>query len=147
PYAQLPGRVHDPRRLLPRDPLSEERGCRADTPEVPASEDDPCDRDPALAELPPFHLVVSPGSTHQLRAAANTSHASVLGRPRTFQYAASLRPGHARFSPANQTRAPRRDHYAASGAATGVRTTMRASTNTPRSGPNAQTTNTPAYPT
>src|SRR5262249_6728954 len=37
--------------------------------------------------------------------------------------------------------------YAASGAATGAPTVMRAGTSTPRSGPTAQTTNTPPYPT
>ena len=38
-------------------------------------------------------LLVAPGHSPRLRAAANASHAVVLGRPHTFGYAASLRPG------------------------------------------------------
>src|SRR5262249_918082 len=56
PDAEIPARIQDPRRSPPRDPLSEEGGCRADTAEIPAAEDDPRDRDPAPTELPRLHL-------------------------------------------------------------------------------------------
>ncbi len=55
-------------------------------------------------------LVVAPGRPATLRAAANASHAVVLGRPHTFGYAASLRPCPARFSPPNHDWTSRSDH-------------------------------------
>ena len=55
PDAELPGGVHDARRLLARDPLPEERRRGADTAEVAAAEDDPRDRHPAAPELARLH--------------------------------------------------------------------------------------------
>ena len=55
---EIPGRVHDPRRLLARDALPEERRRRADAAEVAAAEDDPRDRDAAPPELAPLHHAI-----------------------------------------------------------------------------------------
>ena len=70
---------------------------------------------PELTDDPRVHerfleLVVSPGAAAPIRAAANTPHAVVLGRPDTFWYRGSLRPGPARFSPADEHPICRRDH-------------------------------------
>jgi len=59
---------------------------------------------PELTDDPRIHerfleLVVSPGTPAPPRAAANTSHAVVLGRPDISGYRGSLRPRPARFSP------------------------------------------------
>ena len=58
PDPELPARVHDPERLVVRDPLPEERRRRADAAEVAAAEDDPRDGDPAPPELPPLHRAI-----------------------------------------------------------------------------------------
>ena len=55
PDPELPRGVHDPRRLLVRDPLPEEGRRGADTAEVAAAEDDPRDRHPAAPELARLH--------------------------------------------------------------------------------------------
>ena len=53
--AELPGRVHDAERLVLALTLSEELGCRADSAEIAAAENDPRDLDAGPAELSAFH--------------------------------------------------------------------------------------------
>src|SRR5206468_12882906 len=59
------------------------------------------------------HLVAPSASSVVCLAGCKSSHACVLSRPRTFGYAASLRPWPARFSPAMARTNLRREPLAA----------------------------------
>ena len=66
-----------------------------------------------IRSFPPgqrFTLVVAPGNTITLRVAANRRRAVSSVAHVRVQYAGSLRPCPARFSPANHARTSRRDH-------------------------------------